>query len=520
MGRQVVTDQQAGYGSGLNIVADPAFLRPDQARQMVNFKLSAYGAALKRLGTALTSSTPLTTTLDVHTCGIQWNDTIYVTADSVNKMYLTTYGFPNAMSWSTFGTIIQFYPVVFSDGTNATMYLGGVPGQKVQKFTGSVLTSLGAGTAGVDGLCVYNDRLWGWHGSTLYYSQLSSVVGSTGGDSIGDASAGGGAIVVRTFGGQSDIVFCAPVNGALLIWQTAGVSILTGWGQDDVQVQPQALSTRIGLGLNGTPNYVVVAHVLTTGDTAYFLTPAGVYVTDGQSVRPLDNPEKPDPVAYLLRTNQITLTTANASIAYNEVSNEVWVWINGFGVYVYNVVLAAWSGPLTGTYLNDDGTSRPQVFFPVTPASSGTRVLWRIVTKQTGIFVSEVDSYLGGSTPVYKDDVVPNGSTTGTGGTAVTATLQPHRMFGGNRIYAKSWRWYNIVAQLTTGAAAPTLVTTTQLGGSSTFTLSTPTSTEQSYYVSPGGMGPWIDGVITDAGTTGSSQYVMAEVEGNFLGQR
>lgn len=360
----------------------------------------------------------------------------------------------------------------------------------------------------VKGLCLYNGRLWGWNGfnrpNSLYYSNLAATSGSIGGDSLGDPANFGGEIVVQTFG-LAAIVACAAVNGSLVIWHDRGISVLTGWGQDDISVQPQALNADVGMG-NGTPDGLCVANELTTGDIAYFVTAAGIYRTNGSFVLPLNTPQKPDPTAALLAAR--TVSPSQFILRFNRQFNELWVGIIGVGVYIYNIILQSWSGPFTGAY----ASNLRQLFEVVDTA--GNAHLWRITYNGTagpGVFVSECDR-----AGTFTDDV----TAAGTGGSAITAPLQLRRMFGEDRVFSKSWRWINILATLTQGATPPTVTTQTLLGTTNVNTLSGVTSLEDAYYVSPGGLGPWIDITITDVGTTGPSQYTLATVQGNFLGQR
>src|SRR4051812_40324757 len=123
MTKRRVSDQQAGFAGGVNAVSDPAFLRPDQARQMANFKLSSYGAALKRLGTALTTAAPITTFGSLFSTGIYWPLHLLVdvicpaTNTTTLHLYETAYTFPNATNWVDKGAVTQYRPCIFSDGT-------------------------------------------------------------------------------------------------------------------------------------------------------------------------------------------------------------------------------------------------------------------------------------------------------------------------------------------------------------------------------------------------------------------
>jgi len=145
------------------------------------------------------------------------------------------------------------------------------------------------------------------------------------------------------------------------------------------------------------------------------------------------------------------------------------------------------------------------------------------VTKTSGnVFLSQVwgqdtsgNIFQADASAYYKDGVAANG----TGGSAYTTTIQPHRMFGGDRLYAKTWRQANILATLSSGATAPVVAASSQLKASANLTLSNLTSVTQPYYLKPGGLGPYLDLIITDTGTA-ASQYELIEVEGFQLGKR
>jgi hypothetical protein len=518
--RQTVTETQAGFGGGLNLTADPAFLRPDQARMMVEFRLSIYGAAVKRLGTALTTVDAITLETPDHLGGIFWplHSQAYIIAAGQDTsdlhLYTSAYVLPTVAGWSDLGPFPQWRPVIFTDGvTQEVLYAAGDATQLVYKYDGVTITSLPATTARVDGVCVYNDRLWGWHGNSLYYSDLSSTVGGVAGDSLGDVQAGGGQIIVRTFG-ASDIVRCAPVNGSLLIFHKRGISVLTGWGQDDIDVQPQALNATIGMG-SAPYDAFCVANESSQGDTAYFATDIGIYATNGATVKPLGSPDKPDPVAWLLSQHGIVL--GEVVLTFNHQGNEVWAATVGDGVYVFNVILGSWSGPFQSTYLSGSQAGFAQTFFEVTNRT-GQTVLWRAVHNSsflTGTYVMECDR-----PGVYTDNLVPGDAL----GLTVTGNLQLHRFFAGDRSYSKSWRWLNITATIADnlGLAVPPLIsTTTLLGGVHAQSLpQPPAGVETICYVSPGGMGPWIDVLITDSGVIGPNSYATVIVQGNLLGQR
>ena len=530
MGTQGVADNQAGFTGGLNSVSDPEFLRPDQARQMTNFRLSNFGAALKRLGTQLTTGTPIATQDSVNSvgAGLYWplKNKIYLiggnNSTTALTLYSTTYPAPLIATWTNVGALPQYRPVIFTDGTNEVTYWAGDNSTLPYKFDGTTISALGSTAAKVAGLTVYNSRIWGWNGFTnttpnsLYYSNLSTAIGSIGGDSLGIGASGGGQIVVTTFG-QSAIVFCAPVGSSLLILHQRGISRLTGFGQSDITVVPQALTADVGMGRATASGACVYNNVI------YFVSDRGMYQANEGAVAPLSTPDMPDPTSALLAAG--TTDPSQFTVVYNRQFSEVWVQINGIGIYTYNTILNAWAGPFTGTY----ATGFRALFEVVQGAGNlpfgttyGNSKLWLAQyggNPGPGLFVSECDR-----ASCYKDDMAAG---TPSGGNVISAILQAHRMYGQvafgqppAKRMSKTWQWANVMATLTAGAAAPTVVQSSTLGTPSTTTMGNLVSAATVYYQTAGCYGPYVDVTITDAGSTGPSQYEGIEVTGKVLGQR
>ncbi len=132
------------------------------------------------------------------------------------------------------GTLSTTVPpsfVEFRDAGNAeVVYIA--DGGLLNKWNGTTLTEI-ANTLAVKQVVVFNQRLWGAGNSTypnsIFYSSLNN------GDDLGNATppAGGGQIIVRTFGDEQ-IIGLAPINTSLLIFHNRGISRLTGLGQDDI----------------------------------------------------------------------------------------------------------------------------------------------------------------------------------------------------------------------------------------------------------------------------------------------
>ena len=519
MTRQKVQDQQVSFAGGYNPVGDPSFLRPDQCSQLANFRLTRVGAAQKRLGTQLIKNPPWCINASANdTYGgffFPGDQKIYISAgnnsSTAQHLWQTSYPNPFAAIVTDLGVFPQYRMVAFRNTNGrSTIYAAGDISNVVYTYNATDgIVALGGSTAKCAGLVVYNRRLWGWYGGTaatnlLYYSPQDN------GDYLGDTANSGGSIKVDTFG-LSTIVACVVVGASLLILHQQGVSRLTGWGQDDISVQPQSLSSAYGMGR------ATASGVCVWNDTAYFVSDAGLIRATEASVEPLDTPDTPDPLRALFQAG--TSDPSQCTLVYNAPYNEVWVSIKNYGILVYNTVLKAWS-LFTGTYASS--TIVTKALFPVweglgtAPVGTayGNMKIWRVTYDNTGpgMNVSECDRV-----GTYKDDMSAG---TPSGGTTVTGTIQCHRMFGqGDRSVAKAWRWVNVVATLDSAGTAPVMTSTTQLGSSNVQTFSTLTSVQQPYYCQGSGVGPWIDVVIADTSAT-ASQYEHVDVDGFILGQR
>ena len=525
MGQQPVSDSQPDWSGGLNSVSAPEFLRPDQARQMQNISLTAFGAASKRLGTMYVSTLGFAI---VPRRALYWpNQSTLIWGGgggSAASIYATGTSIPATATALTAHTTAQSYPqdfCVFSDGTNETMYVLSadqiqyplITVTSLQKTAGA--SSLGAALASIpspiSGMTVYNSRLWGWAAglnNNLYYSNLSTAIGSIGGDSLGVGASGGGQIVVTTFG-FAPIVACLAVGASLLIFHNRGISRLTGFGQSDITVLPQSLSADVGLwSRTAIDEY---------NGTAYFVSARGLYRANEGAVAPVGTPEKPDPLVPILST--LALTNQGVWVRYNRSTNEVWISLGTKGVYIYNVMLDAWYGPYLTGNLSTGIFENIQCMAEVVD-TNGFPHLWLGGVGQGNLFFVQTDT-ANAATPC-----VDGGLSSGPGGASYPVILQAHRMYGQQvfgqpspKGYSKSWRWANILATLTAAAAAPVCVQSSMLGTPATTTFSGLVSVPQVYYNSGGEFGPYVDVTITETGSQ-NSQYDSVYVEGFLLGQR
>ena len=510
-GRSPIQDRQAGFSGGLNTVSDPSAVAPNQAVQLVNTRLTAYGAALKRLGTKRTTASASTHPIAGGSYWPALNAFVYF--DSAGVVYVdSVFNLTPSLGAPTFDSFGGSTPFVAGSQT-PVVYLA--DGTNLYKYDFSTWTTVWSGTAVIRRMVVYNQRLWGWDylgtatptvSGALYYSNLSTASGSTGGDSLAVGGSGGGQINVQTFG-LSQILSCIVVGSSLMILHKKGVSRLTGFGQSDITVTPQALSDT---------DAIVGPDAVTEEDgVAWFASLRGlVQMTEG-AVGLVGTPAVPDPlpaafIAAVANSANLLLT----QVKYNAPRQEVWVMVPTVGLYVYHTVLGAWTGPWNGPYTNPG-------FCPIFVKGDNTIYIsdepnnFMLVADQIGFAVTK--------------DLVHSDAT---GGSAFTQVIQCHRMFGGSAYVAgtettlpvgasiaKAWRMANVLAILTNGATAPTITTASVYGGSNTQTFVAPTAGEQTYYNAAGGAGPYLDVTITDTGTT-PSQYAGVDVSGFALGTR
>lgn len=496
-----VRDVQAGFAGGLNITSDPALMRPDQARQMVNYRLDSTGKLTKRGGTQSVSlpsfiGTGVGKYLFYIGQGLNGGAVYAIYGNSTCSFASLTYTNPNSTSWTQYTGTTAYPPVgliaEFTAGAGNPCYYfastnaGGLLHKAVP--SGTTLAMVAA-TARCDGVTVYNNRLWGWYGNSLYYSAIDN------GDTLGIAASSGGQIIVSTYGVRN-IKECRQVGSSLLIWLDKGITRLTGFGQDDISVSPQGITRQIGLGNCGATHRLVSV----VGNVAYFVSPQGLYTATEDSVEPVDRPDHPDPL------RQYTAAQLAASqMSYNEKTSELQIFLSGVGVYNYHTILQAWSGPFTGQYVSSALSFAAWV--PLTDASGNYVMTFCSAETSGAIYVTD--------TTTIKDGI----AAAGTGGSAYTATAQCHRMYGGDMSYSKAWRWIIVNASTLDSAAPPTAVAYAVNGGSSTMTFNAPITAQFDYYLGPSGVGPYLDVTISDGGVSASTISAVT-VEGFFLGQR
>lgn len=454
-------DVQPSMDGGLNTVSDDAFLGERQLRRLINARLTDFGAVTKRGGTQRTSSA----VLSAHAIqnGYTWRKdggTQQILVVSNGVMRTATYGsFPMTYTSQsgTLSTSVTPTFAQFRDGTNDVVYIA--DGGALNRWDGTTLSTNLAGTASVECVVVHNERLWGAGNSaapdSIFYSALND------GDTLGDGANSGGQIVVRTFGDET-VIGLASVNTSLLIFHRRGISRLTGFGQDDITVDPEGVTSDVG---------TIAKHsIVSVGNLAYFISERGMYRCNEADVAPVGTKETPDPLLPILRTLSSSQFDTVRS-AWNRATREIWVSIPTIGIYVYHTILNAWAGPFTGAY-----TDTTALF--ETLDASGLPILLR---GDNDGWVSICDA-----PSTNKDNV----SADGTGGTSVDMVVQFRRFYCGDDAEAKALRWGYLTAKLS---------------GSSSTSVAWASDTEaSSYALPPSTAGVW------GSGTWGSGSYAGA----------
>jgi hypothetical protein len=503
-----VLDMQPRFDGGLNSVSDEAALQDNQVRTSANARLTDYGAISKRGGTRRTSAALAAQPV---TGGYTWtkdDGTVSVLAVCNGTLFTSAFN-PTTWTWtSRTGTLASnttSYFASFRDGSgNDVVYIA--DGGPLNKWNGTTLSTNLAGTPDAAAIAVYNERLWSCGDpdfpDSIFYSDLNN------GDTLGVGASDGGQIVIRTFGNEA-VVGLAAINTSLLIFHKRGISRLTGYGQDDLTVAPQAVTADIGT--------IAKNSIVASQNVAYFISERGLYRCNEAEVAAIGTPQQPDPILPIIR--QLSSTDFDKiNCLINRATKELWITIPNFGCYQYHTVLNAWSGPWDTGYTSPDTT---YLFEGLN--SSGLPIALK---GDASGYVSVCDA-----PGVFSDNVASNG----TGGTRYAMSVQLHRLYCGDDALAKSLRWGYLTAQLNgsdqtrvqwnTGESfgsyslPPTYSSTWGGVGTTWGTGTWGGAGSVNYRVPMGGTGYYIDITIIDSGT---SQPVFSrfQLEAFALGRR
>ena len=474
-------DGQASFAGGLNTVSDDIALQSNQVRLAQNARLTDYGAVIKRYGSVTLASANLGASVRN---GFSWfkdNGDVQGLAVAGNTLYtINMLATPGTTAWTaatggTFSTTVTPSFASFRNTAGADVVFI-ADGGLLSFWNGTTITADIASTQDVTFLKVHNQRLWGAGSSTypdsIFYSALN--------DGQKFAHDGGGQIVVRTFGDEK-IVGLASVGSSLLIFHRRGISRLTGFGQDDTTVQPEGVSTQTGT--------IAPLSIVEADGVAYFISDRGAFVASEGGVAPVGTPTTPDPILPLVRSLSTT-TLANVRGVLSRKTQEVWWFIPGYGVYIYHLILRAWSGPWIGEYL-----TTASMWQSLAGASAESFV----IRGDTTGAVTVSDYYGAHSDGATVSD--PNS------GDPIIMQVQLRRLYFGDDSVAKSFR-YGYLTAVIPGGSTVTVDWTSNFGSYTQKTLTAPAG------------GTWdAPGAVWDAagavwGTAGGSQSYRAQMAG------
>lgn len=410
MSREIVQDQQDGFGGGLNRSADESQLTANEVRRADNAVLTEYGAIVKRGGTRYLPSAALNGA-NVIQNGYSWrkdDGSAQELVISGGKLFTATYGTPpvtftdqGALTASTGAPSFE----AFRDGSGECVYIA--DGGPLNKWNGVTASANLASTPNVKHLAVYNSRLFGVSGDnqTLYWSAINN------GDTLGVTASGGGSAIIRTFGDQV-VTTPATIRGSLLVFHVSGISKFTGLTLEDINI---AAGTE---GVTSDVGTVAPRTVVSLETEVLFLSERGFYSTDGQQVQPISTAIDSD-VAGL------SATALAASYGFHfRARREVWFYVSGLGFYVFNYRQRKWTGPQAAGLLN-----------PVTTCGWESQDASAIPI----VLLGDDDGYV--KRLFYPDTYLDNVTAAGTGGDTYEMTLALRRFFCGAFETTKAWRW-------------------------------------------------------------------------------
>jgi len=507
MPRPVVRDEQGDFRGGLNLAADEDVVAPNELRRADDAVLDEYGAIKKRLGTQLLRNTGLNGSNPIQN-GYAWlrdNGTQQLMAVSNGTLYTATYAIPATWTTQTGALRTTGTPALtgFRDASSEVVYIAdGDTATSLNKWNGTTLTlNIASTPAGITQLAVYNQRLFGCTGvdQKIFWSTLNN------GDSLGIAGSGGGEAVIRTFGDQN-VTGLAAFGSSLLIFHQSGISRFTGLTQDDIAIAAGAQGVTSDVGA------IAGRSIINTPQGVYFLSDRGFYVATETQVAPISL--KLDP---MIRGLNLASTSGIIGV-HRRALKEVWWFLPGVGVYRYNYVLGAWTGPCQGGYLT-----------PVTTA------LWEGVDAegQPIVFAGDDDSFVKqcDMDGIYRDNALTNG----TGGTTFAMAVRCRRQFHGDNLTFKAYKWAYLQVNLQASLGCSLTWFTSEASGS--YTFPNPAAGAAAWGTGTWGTGTWgaggsrpqrvpingygqyIDCLLTDGGE-GQSTWSRVQVEGFDYGRR
>lgn len=520
MSRSVSTDLQPDFSGGLNASSAEVTLLPNQVTRALNARLTQLGSVRKRAGTRRLTTSALAA--GAITGLTEWrlsDGTRYLVSACNGTLYRATHGaLPMTFSSISGGTVdaaVRASFVVFRDATGDALYCA--DGGLLNKVTVSAgptftLTPNIASTPAVTDVEVFNQRLWGCGSSSFPQAIFFSALND--GDTLGIGASGGGQINVRTFG-QANVIALQSLGTSLLVFHRGGVSRVTGYGQDDTEVLPAAITGDVGT--------VSPASIVRVGNLAFYVNVRGLFVASAEMVQPVNTPDKPDPLADILPGLTETQLSA-VSCVFVPATRELVITVPTIGAYVYHTLLQSWSGPWDGAYVSSSA-----LHF----ANAGDADNAPIVLKGGS------DGYIEwcDAPSMTLDSVAADG----TGGSGFSMSVVCRRMFSGDYATMKSYRWAYVLGDLNNSGNATLSWTTGTAGGSSPMTQNSTevlategsdplvtesgdtlsvTSDSSRMRVPVWGTGYYADLTVQDSSTDSIPTISRVELSGFVLGRR
>jgi hypothetical protein len=291
MARKLMIDHQKDFSGGLDLSPDSPYSDKRQFARADNARLASDGVLVIRDGMREVALVDPVDGGDA-TAGLYWRVTGQQYLMAGKTLWRGTGNFGDA--WTNLGGVqgAGLFPgggsmVAFRDAAGEALYIAtGVPGAALRKYTvGGGITTLTSPVnpyLGMRILCTHNLRLFAASpsgigdtpASVLHYSALEN------GDTVGNAGAGGGSVVVRSFN-ATEITALASVGPSLLIFFRRGIFRFTGWSQDDISIDDGIT------GLSATVGCVNHASVVVQDNTAFFLSEEGFFAC-GSSGNPIE----------------------------------------------------------------------------------------------------------------------------------------------------------------------------------------------------------------------------------------
>lgn len=485
--RTPVSDAQVGFHGGLNTVADPSQVQPNELRTAVNGRLTTFGALQKRRGTERIHSVSIGSGNPVRG-GFAWKRAASVQelALSNGLLWTATYAMGTTFTSQAGAFDAAAYPCYapFRDGTVEVCYIA--DGGPLNKWDGTNVTVNLAGTPSVARIALQNQRLFGISGldQTLYYSALNN------GDTLATGAVDTGSAVIRTYSNQ-ELKALLALGDSLILFHREGISRFTGYTSDDISL---ATGTR---GVSSDVGTIAPDSVVAVENTGYFLSDRGIYRITEAGVVPIS-------IKIENVINNLDQTKFNrVKAVHNRAYREIWFYFPDVGCYVYNYRLDAWTGPMVGIF---ESTTTTQSLWSTLDATGKPIVL---MGGADG-FVRLLD------TPTFNQDDV---SSTGGGGNTIHMTAQLRRMYFGAPEEEKMFRKLQVQANLSSLNTGYSVIYSSSTGAQS---VSVPPNTRPVQEIQLSGRGTYLDITVADddPSPTAPSETSRVTADGVSYGRR